>query len=319
MALVVDTAEVAPEERFDLWAEISARVFEPLVLRAPDTRAFSGRLARHELGPLALDGMSADASTATRTPDAIRLDDPGHLNVLLQIEGECFIAQDNREAALRPGDLTFWHSSHPYTIGGDGPFEVLMVRIPRTLLGSHAKRLGHRTAQRIDSATAVAGVVRPYLCALRSGLEADAFDSEARGHLAHSLLELLPTLWAATDAPGRCDDLRERIYAYVDAHLFDPALDSERLAHEHFISRSYLDKLFAADGASVRDTIRRRRLERCRQDLVDPTLAHLSTFDIAVRWGFSAAPHFSRAFKATYGTSPREYRRHATHPTGPVL
>jgi AraC-like DNA-binding protein len=51
--------------------------------------------------------------------------------------------------------------------------------------------------------------------------------------------------------------------------------------------------------------IRRRRLEACRHDLVQTSRAVSA---IGARWGLPDAAHFSRLFRAAYGSSPREYR-----------
>jgi hypothetical protein len=50
-------------------------------------------------------------------------------------------------------------------------------------------------------------------------------------------------------------------------------------------------------------------LERCRRDLLDPSLGDVPVSAIAARWGLTNAAHFSRAFRAAYGASPVEYRR----------
>jgi AraC-like DNA-binding protein len=70
----------------------------------------------------------------------------------------------------------------------------------------------------------------------------------------------------------------------------------------------YLHKLFETEQATVADWVRRRRLERCRRDLLDPGLSHEAASTIADRWGFTSAAHFSRAFRAEYGLPPGEYR-----------
>jgi AraC-like DNA-binding protein len=54
--------------------------------------------------------------------------------------------------------------------------------------------------------------------------------------------------------------------------------------------------------------IRQRRLERCRQDLLDPALADWSVAAIAARWGLTNAGHFSHMFRVAYGLPPAEYR-----------
>ncbi|MEV4179337.1 helix-turn-helix domain-containing protein [Nonomuraea sp. NPDC049709] len=56
--------------------------------------------------------------------------------------------------------------------------------------------------------------------------------------------------------------------------------------------------------------VRRRRLERCRQDLRDPAQQDRPVAAIGARWGFLSAAHFSRAFRDAYGVSPGESRRH---------
>jgi AraC-like DNA-binding protein len=76
------------------------------------------------------------------------------------------------------------------------------------------------------------------------------------------------------------------------------------------VSIRYLHKLFETQEATVAEWIRRRRLERCRRDLLDPALRALPVNAIAARWGLLNAAHFSRAFRAAaYGATPGEYRR----------
>jgi AraC-like DNA-binding protein len=59
----------------------------------------------------------------------------------------------------------------------------------------------------------------------------------------------------------------------------------------------------------VAGLIRQRRLERCRRDLLDPSLEDVPVSAIAARRGLTSAAHFSRVFRAAYGASPVEYRR----------
>jgi AraC-like DNA-binding protein len=59
-------------------------------------------------------------------------------------------------------------------------------------------------------------------------------------------------------------------------------------------------------GGRIRHN-RERRLEQCRSALADP--ANTSTITtLAHQWGFNDLTHFGRAFNATYGLSPREWR-----------
>ena len=51
-----------------------------------------------------------------------------------------------------------------------------------------------------------------------------------------------------------------------------------------------------------------RRLAQSLKDLQDSEQAGCTITEIAFRWGFSNAAHFSHAFKQAYGLSPRECR-----------
>jgi AraC-like DNA-binding protein len=317
VAVVVDTAVVAPEERFELWAEVSAQVFEPLAVRSP-SRPFGGRLEHYGLGPLALFHMTAAASSAERTADLIRAGDPEFVQVMLQLRGNVEISQDGRSSLVGPGGLISWQSSTPYRIDGRTPFESLITIMPVSLLRPHIDLVCSRTALAIDGATGVGAIVAQYLGGLLTALRSAAVPQDSMGHLGEGLLDLVRALLAHRDggdvvAPQRSSDvLRAQIHEYIDANLGDADLTPAAIAREHFISRSYLYRLFEDEGESVWETIRSRRLERARRDLVDGALASEPIFEIASRWGFVSKSHFSRAFRSAYGQSPSDLRASRT-------
>ena len=315
MTLVVDTAAVPPEERFDLWAETSRQVFEPLEVHSP-SRPFAGRLEHYGLGSLGLWHMTALVSSAKRTPQLIRAGDPELVQLMLQIRGRVRITQDGRSSVVGPGGLISWQSSHPYTVAGETDFESLMLYCPAVLLRPHTDAVCRRTALAIDGGAGVGAIVRQYMQGLLGGLRSGAVPHDSKGHLAEGLLDLVRALFVGGDAEGlvperRADVLRARISEYIDANLADPRLGPADIAREHFISRSYLYRLFEDEGQSVLETIRSRRLERARRDLADPALAGEPIVAIAARWGFVSKSHFSRRFREAYGCSPSEFRRDA--------
>jgi AraC-like DNA-binding protein len=75
--------------------------------------------------------------------------------------------------------------------------------------------------------------------------------------------------------------------------------------------------MFEDRSDTVSRTILRRRLERCRLDLLSRALVSRSIGEIAYYWGFNNLSHFSEAFRQAYGTSARELRRqHSSHLLG---
>ncbi|MFI6740574.1 helix-turn-helix domain-containing protein [Nonomuraea sp. NPDC050451] len=127
-----------------------------------------------------------------------------------------------------------------------------------------------------------------------------------------ALTGLLPAAprHGARPAPetGR-ESLRGRIRAHILEHLDDPDLTPATVAAAHYISTRSLHRLFQGQEYTVAEWIRVQRLDRCRRDLVDPSLRDRSIRAIANRWCLTSAPHFSRAFRAAYGLSPENYRR----------
>jgi transcriptional regulator GlxA family with amidase domain len=79
-----------------------------------------------------------------------------------------------------------------------------------------------------------------------------------------------------------------------------------------YISVRQLHRLFAREGLSFGAWLREQRLRRCRDDLTNQQLTHRAVGEIAARWGFRSAAHFTRAFHARYGTTPAELRSQAT-------
>ncbi|MFI0452706.1 helix-turn-helix domain-containing protein [Actinomadura sp. 6N118] len=87
------------------------------------------------------------------------------------------------------------------------------------------------------------------------------------------------------------------------------------VAAAHHISVRLLHKLFTDQEMTVADFIRHRRLERCRQDLRDPTLRNRPISSIGARHGLVNPAHFSRLFRDAYGVPFHEPVTCA--PTGP--
>jgi AraC family transcriptional regulator len=80
------------------------------------------------------------------------------------------------------------------------------------------------------------------------------------------------------------------------------------LARGSGLSPGHLAELFTRDvGVPPHRYLLERRLERAAELLVDSDLPITA---IALEVGFGSGPHLSRAFRASTGCSPREYRQH---------
>jgi AraC-like DNA-binding protein len=242
--------------------------------------------------------VHSDASVIRRNARGIAALDPEQFLVATAVHGTQRIEQGERSAEFAPGELSSWDSSHPFSVTHMNAFDLLLMVVPRALLGPRRDAICAQTAGRLDGSLA-----GPFFTQVWNALEGDGVASQ--DDVAEAIIALVRALHPAAHEDVRLPGgaLLPQIKAYIDAHLGDLGLGPERIARAHFISTRYLHKLFEGEGVS--DWVRRRRLEMCRRDL-------LATQDpisqIASRWGLVNPAHFSRVFRATYGLTPSELR-----------
>ncbi len=103
----------------------------------------------------------------------------------------------------------------------------------------------------------------------------------------------------------------QRVIQAIEAGLTDADFSLESLAEAEGLSPRAIQKLFRTEQLTFSQYLRRRRLERAAQDLLDPLQADTMVAEIGFRLGFTDAAHFSRAFREQYGTTPSVYREQA--------
>jgi AraC-like DNA-binding protein len=99
--------------------------------------------------------------------------------------------------------------------------------------------------------------------------------------------------------------------AYIERHLADPDLDVAKIGAGVGISVRYLHRCFADVGASVRETVLRRRLTLCHEKLADPKFDLVRISDLARRYGFVSQSHFAASFRKAFEQTPSEVRNEA--------
>ena len=298
--------------RKDYWQHAFAELMCPIEILGEVHR--SDRLGFGELGSVRVGTLTAHRGGGARwTARQIRRTDPDFCKVDILAAGRGVVAQDGREAHLRPGDLTFVDLSRPAT-WSLSPMRMVVVAFPRALLPLRPDQLASLTAVTIPGDHGTGALISTLARQLPHHLDDAGVTTSIR--LGTAVLDLLTVGMAARlDQAGavppetRQRALLRRIHAYIDERLDDPDLTPAQLAAVHHISLRYLHKLFHAQDATVAEWIRHRRLERCRRDLLDPAQVNRPVSAIAARWGLPNAAYFSRAFRAAYGTSPGEYRR----------
>lgn len=298
--------------RADYWQHVMANSLVPYRIRTAD-RSLRGEIRHAEIGSVTVLGIHASAMENGRTPDLIRTSDRGMCKVDLVMRGRGVFGQDGREAVPLPGEFHLVDLGRPSHVAIDRWIDGAIVMFPRALLPVRDRELRELTAVRFSPRDPYGGLVSSLVQELNRHL--DAYESARDARISTAFLDLLSLAVAtrldrvsAVPAESRQNAMMLRIQSFIGHHLGDPGLSPGMIATAHHISVRTLHRLYEAEGQTIAASIRRRRLERCRQDLLDPGLRDRPVNAVGARWGFQDAAAFSRAFRATYGVPPGEYR-----------
>jgi AraC-like DNA-binding protein len=319
MSVVFHADAEPPQTRRDYWRHVIEGTIGPVDLRIYGGLDSTDRLRVGEAGAVrVLELAISNRRVAERTKTHLRRLDRDLYEIDVQVRGRGVLEQDGREARLAPGDLALVDLSRPCRCDYSEA-EFVAVVFPRALLPLHADELARLTGVRIPGDRGLGALISSLARQLPHRLDDCCPAEQAR--LGTAVLDLITAALAARldrgdqvpqDSSRRA--LLSSVQAFIEQRLADPALSPDTIAAAHYISLRSLHKLFEGENATVCGWIRSRRLERCRRDLIDPTLGDWTVSAIAARWGLMNAAHFSRVFRDAYGLPPAEYRMLASTP-----
>jgi AraC-like DNA-binding protein len=313
MSLVFHADAEPLGSRADYWQHVLEDTFGPAELRVCGELGSGDRLRVSDAGAARVFELSISSrNEAERARTHIRRLDRELYKIAVHARGRGVVEQDGRRTRLEPGDLIFADLSRPCRWDYSSA-QFVSVAFPHALLPLQQDQLTRLTGVRIAGDRGLGALVSSLARQLPERLDDCGTADQAR--LGTAVLDLVAAALAtrldrAQEVPpgSRRRALLLQVLAFIEARLGDPGLSPASIAAAHHISISYLYKLFETEQTTVAEWIRRRRLERCRRDLLDPTLKHTPVSTIAARWGFTSPAHFSRAFRAAHGIPPREYR-----------
>ena len=113
---------------------------------------------------------------------------------------------------------------------------------------------------------------------------------------------------AQTSTPGQAPLKLRTVLAEIAEHACEPGFSAMAVAEKYGVTEREVRRLLKKTGKSFSDHKLRRRLERARALLGDPTAAHLAVSDIALRVGFSDSESFDASYRRRFGVAPRAAR-----------
>ncbi|MGH2883080.1 MAG: helix-turn-helix domain-containing protein, partial [Solirubrobacteraceae bacterium] len=300
--------------RLDSWADILAATHLAFEVHSTHHTPgdFRGAVTRRPVGDLMLVDCAASPFLGHRS-GAVMSPEAKHEEILgfqLVCRGIETVREGARGLSLTPGNVVLWDGQQPTDVEIVEAFHKRTLLFPRDRVLAVCPRLAELRALPPLDDNAPARLLVRYMNAL--ALEQPKLEAAAGFAAANAALELLraavePSV-PTTRAAAR-EAMRAEIRRYVRNHLQDPELGPASIARAYSISVRALHALFEDVDASVAGLVRSERLARCLEDLQRPNGG--SVTDIAFRWGFCDAAHFSRVFKRAFGLTPSDVRHGA--------
>jgi AraC-like DNA-binding protein len=262
----------------------------------------------HPAGELCIGNAELESVRLSPAPRHLaRLGEHVFLKVVQS--GRLVVEQNERMHRFDAGSMLMVDPSYGFNDFYGDLTRVAILRMPRSALKDRGLRYSFSEPHTANLASDDVKAVREFMfrIAQQSGATSETL-LERFGQQCLDLLDVVLDNPSSTAARGHTNaTIVLRTKQVVLRLLADPGLGVGRIASELNMSASALTRALKAAGMSPMRYAWSLRLEQAARLLGDAAKDNVRAKEVAYRCGFSDAAHFSRAFKARYGTSPREF------------
>lgn len=305
-----DTTVEAPKRRLEAFREAMSVMYD---VQAIDEAAREAPVIvdSWQLDSSVLIAAQVPAYSYERSSHQIARDGRDLYQIQLYQAGHCHVLRGATEAMARPGDIMVTDLATPI-FTAEPAFRHIDLLLPRALL-----------APLLDEPDAHGGRIlsakSPLVALLGSHLEslhrhAPHLPAERAAEVLRATAQLVASTMNGCPDERTEGGVQAALYSqlrrYINAHLSDPDLTPERLAHRFGVSRATVYRWFQPENGVAR-YVQRRRLERARLELCSPAQRHRTIAEIGKAAGYAHAQDFIRAFRREFGPSPKELREQA--------
>jgi AraC-like DNA-binding protein len=244
------------------------------------------------------------AFTMTRGP-AMVARGGDQLIILLQLEGSVHTDSAGLRGRREPGDIAISDYARPFHAAATDYVNLILVlpreNVPAALLALEPHGLVFPNGS--GAARLIGAALREFY-AQADDLTVSEAEAAVEGIVA--LTTACARARLAGDEADRVKSKRKAALDYVDEHLGNAQLGPDEIADAANVSRASLYRLLAAEGG-IRAILLQRRLDQSLRMMLADNKDERSLADIARCCGFGGTSQFSRAFRARFGSPPRQY------------
>ncbi|WP_409518806.1 helix-turn-helix domain-containing protein [Paraburkholderia sp. LEh10] len=245
-----------------------------------------------------------------------------YLFVKLIETGSMVLEQNGQVRRFEAGSMVLVDPAKPYRQIFAERAQMIAVRIPKSALKERGFRHDLRGLVVPDIATSDVRAIGDVISGVAR--QNGSTSTNMRRRQGEQLLDLVDILIEDPSALIRSrsgDATLFRAKRFIAQNLRNADLTATLIASAVNASEAHLNRLFKTEGSSLMRYVWSRRLELAANLLERCVERSIQVSEIAYRCGFSTPAHFSRAFKARYGMTPRdaiERRREQFQRIGPT-
>lgn len=236
--------------------------------------------------------------------------------VMVLVEGNGQVAVGPETAKVGPGDILLLDPARDWRVELHTNFSAIFVKLKEARFLMRLMRTGASDLNRIPTINGMGIISFDLLYSIAAHL--DELNPEDLGQMEAALTGMLIAGLAHHGDAGEEADAEHstsvqlghlrRVCRTIEARLADPEISVGEIARTENLSARYVQKLFAVGVTTFGEYVKKRRLDRCRNDLANHSLTHVTISELCFRWGFNDAANFSRAFNLEFGITPKAYR-----------
>lgn len=293
----------------DEWEDIVSNCFVPLSCLGFEA-TFRGTMHhtklddRTSVSTVTTSGTSAER----RAHDAARAESDD-LHLSLQVSSAGVVSQDGRRSAVTAGDITTYATDRAYHLDYSRPNQQqLIIQVSRASLGLPDAMIDASCHRLKLPRIRAARVLFDYVAGLqRDGVAEVAVSTDAQTTRDLASAMIRSSFSSSPVMPVTDRGLLLTIEDYVRRNAARESLTLDEVAGRHHVSRRKLFQLFADEGRTPADYLRRLRLQKSAVLLADASVT-ATIPEIGYACGFNDPDTFTRAFRREYGLAPRDYR-----------
>jgi AraC-like DNA-binding protein len=302
-----ELAGIQDAEAADIYRDSVSNLFD-IELDSKDPSDFYNEVDSYNIGGMLFSRCRSVGQTFKRSRAMARRSGIDHVQIILESKGASRADYDGRSVEVAPGTLRMTDLARPF-VSQNASFDFLNLVLPRSALGaSWANKDIHGLTFTADRpAVRLLTAHMHTLWTMIGDLSADEATAAAEalsaliGGALSGQSELLPEHRQPVERT-----LLSLARAHIDRNIGQGDLTPDTICTNIGVSRRSLYRLFEGSGG-VAAFIWGRRLDLAF-DAISKSRGKGRLADIAYAHGFQSESHFSRAFRARFGTLPSELR-----------